>query len=766
MAHVFLSYKREDAARVRKLVAALRGAGLDIWWDEDIPASAPWEATIEKALAEAKAVIVCWSPASVASENVRSEARVAREDGRLLQVFLKTCSPPLFFGERQGIDLRHWRGGPGEPQIEKIAAAARAIAAGRRVSGNPLQLAQPHRLRSRILGSVAAFIVVAGIALGWWLTNEARASAPQTLAVLPFRALDPSDANLVDAIWDDTRGAISKNRNLRVLGRQTVEKLAKEDLEPAEYRDKVHADYLLDGNVQHSGGRVLINVSVTRTADGAQIWTDKIATRLDDIFAVQSRIASEVEGRIRGRVAPGGGVVAKNIATSGEVYAIYADARAIAKKRSPDSYRAASALLRKALRIDPNYAPAWAELGFATWMTPRQLGTVRDMRADPVRYLRRALQLAPNLAHAHAVLAQVQYSAADSEAELRKAVALDPNDFEAWMWLGNVVGTQNRIADALAAHTQAVEIEPLFAPAVGNKIGDLILLGKTGDAAAEVQRIQTVGDPILLQRILFVYASANRKPGDALRLLLQARSSRPEDADRWDQRAPDLLQQLGFIDEAQALGHNPPAVAADYKGIPEPPSSLWGGWRDPAEIWLNFDAPALFGRILPRHGRLQEYVDHYRAAFKNADDFIASTDDDPVRLVKIAPTVAVVLRAGGEQMQSRQILSRTLPMLTTWLQNGPADPGLVANLAFFRGAQGLDNEAVSLLGRAVAAGWLPDNQYFAMDIADEPCFARLVGRADFQAIRRRILARIEQERAKVPLALLAQAYPAPARKAA
>src|SRR3954454_6017463 len=137
MTKVFVSYKREDAARVRKLVAALREAGLDAWWDEDIAPSAPWEATIEKALAEAKAVIVCWSPDAVASENVRSEARVAREDGRLIQVFVKPCTPPLFFGERQGIDLSSWRGKADDPRIanlidnirhvtgERIEAAAR-----------------------------------------------------------------------------------------------------------------------------------------------------------------------------------------------------------------------------------------------------------------------------------------------------------------------------------------------------------------------------------------------------------------------------------------------------------------------------------------------------------------------------------------------------------------------------------------------------------------------------------------------------------------
>src|SRR5690348_2927627 len=119
MADVFLSYKREDAPRVRKLVGALRSAGLDAWWDEDIPAGAQWEATIEKALREAKAVIVCWSPASVGSENVRAEARVAREDGRLIQVFLKACTPPLFFGERQGFDLSGWRGSGEDPRIAR-----------------------------------------------------------------------------------------------------------------------------------------------------------------------------------------------------------------------------------------------------------------------------------------------------------------------------------------------------------------------------------------------------------------------------------------------------------------------------------------------------------------------------------------------------------------------------------------------------------------------------------------------------------------------
>ncbi|HEX4095717.1 MAG TPA: toll/interleukin-1 receptor domain-containing protein, partial [Caulobacteraceae bacterium] len=110
MPDVFLSYKREDLKAATRLVAALRAEGIEVWWDRDIRAGAPWEASIETALAEATVVLVCWSKAAVASDNVRSEARWAREKGRLIQLFVEPCNPPLFFGERQGIDLSGWSG--------------------------------------------------------------------------------------------------------------------------------------------------------------------------------------------------------------------------------------------------------------------------------------------------------------------------------------------------------------------------------------------------------------------------------------------------------------------------------------------------------------------------------------------------------------------------------------------------------------------------------------------------------------------------------
>jgi TolB-like protein len=513
MADVFLSYKREDAAKVRKLVDALRDDGIDVWWDEDIPPSAPWEATIEKALADAKAVAVCWSPESVKSENVRSKARIAREDGRLIQIFVKACSPPLFFGERQGVDLSNWRGRADDPRIATIADGVRAVTC---KPSRPATVKPTGRrwFEYRVHAAVAVILLLAGSFAGWWLMSPAKAARPLTLAILPFRALNPADTNLVDAIWDDTRGAISRNPDLRVLGRQAVTVLAKEDLQPLDYRKKVGADYLLDGSVEHVGDQVRMKVSLTRTKDSVEVWSDELGGKLDDVFAFQSRVANEVEGRVRGRVAPGGGATDKNIATKGEVYAIFADARSKVRTRDPDSERQAVSLLNQALAIDPNYAPAWAYLGVATFFANNPAPNMTPIRAAAIAKLRRALTLAPNLAYAHAALAMVQNFRPENEAELRKAVELDPGSAEAWTWLGGLYVSQNRLKEGLDAQLRAVEIEPMWWTAVGNKIGVLVLMRDQTGLDAELHRIQETQDSVLLAKARWRIQFLEGHPGE------------------------------------------------------------------------------------------------------------------------------------------------------------------------------------------------------------------------------------------------------------
>ncbi|RZJ44211.1 MAG: TIR domain-containing protein [Brevundimonas sp.] len=79
----------------------------------------------------ARCLVVCWSKAAVASENVKAEARKARGKNQLVQTFIEPCEPPMFFGERQGVDLSGWTGRADDPRIKAVIAGVRATLEGR-----------------------------------------------------------------------------------------------------------------------------------------------------------------------------------------------------------------------------------------------------------------------------------------------------------------------------------------------------------------------------------------------------------------------------------------------------------------------------------------------------------------------------------------------------------------------------------------------------------------------------------------------------------
>jgi TIR domain len=94
---VFLSYAREDVVAAQKLAALLEANGLTVWWDRRLVAGDAINTTIERAIDGAKAVIVLWSPHSIASRWVNGEAETAAEAGKLLPVKIAECRSPLNF---------------------------------------------------------------------------------------------------------------------------------------------------------------------------------------------------------------------------------------------------------------------------------------------------------------------------------------------------------------------------------------------------------------------------------------------------------------------------------------------------------------------------------------------------------------------------------------------------------------------------------------------------------------------------------------------
>jgi len=113
MTEIFFSYSSKDRDRVRAVHAALAAQGFEIFWDQSVPPGTDWDTWIRQHLNEAKCAIVFWSSNSVGSDNVRHEATVAKQQGKLVPVLLDPLAAdqfPMGLYSVQGANLTAWAG--------------------------------------------------------------------------------------------------------------------------------------------------------------------------------------------------------------------------------------------------------------------------------------------------------------------------------------------------------------------------------------------------------------------------------------------------------------------------------------------------------------------------------------------------------------------------------------------------------------------------------------------------------------------------------
>jgi len=266
MSDVFISYKREDLSQVAQLVSAVRESGLSVWWDQEIAPEEPWEATIEQKLAAAKVVVVCWSPTAVASENVKAEARRARMRGRLIQVFVEPCDPPLFFGERQGVDLSAWRGDVNDRRFQTVLGALRAVMAGKRPPDGVGYTPRQHPPWATLAAAFAVLSAVLGFVANLGGARDAVCSLSALENVCARAGVVSNTASALDAratllsrvtgVWGNQAGAEGPACSTTL--RYSVERHEGEDM------------IVAHGETYESVGRVL-------SAEGSSIFTRAIS---------------------------------------------------------------------------------------------------------------------------------------------------------------------------------------------------------------------------------------------------------------------------------------------------------------------------------------------------------------------------------------------------------------------------------------------------------------------------------------------------------
>jgi hypothetical protein len=199
MADVFISYSKADAAAVRRLADAVRRLGYDVWWDEELPAHLSYSDVIAEKIESAKAAIVVWSESAAASQWVRAEADLARNQRKLIQASFDGRLPPMPFNQIQCAALGDWKGEDGHQGWEKVKASLTALVGPRvPVAAAPPAPARPGKPRLAL--ALAAPLTLAVAAAGYLLwPRGAPAPVAPPPAAAPAPRIEPPPAPSVQA---------------------------------------------------------------------------------------------------------------------------------------------------------------------------------------------------------------------------------------------------------------------------------------------------------------------------------------------------------------------------------------------------------------------------------------------------------------------------------------------------------------------------------------------------------------------------------------
>jgi TolB-like protein len=248
------------------------------------------------------------------------------------------------------------------------------------------------------LGIAGAVGVATGLA--WWARMPRPAEDP-AVAVLPFENLSPApaDAYLAPGIQDELTSLIGRVGAMRVTSRNSTERYAGATTPAPQIGRELGVGYLLEGRVRRAGETLHVDVTLLDAAGGEHLWESRFERRAADVFAVESEVAQAVAEALHGRrlTAAERSAVHDPPTANPAAYDAYLHARAFSERttRNEADIRAMIAAYETAVRLDPAFESAWAQLS-RRQSSFFSLGFDRsDARHDAAR---RALETAERLA--------------------------------------------------------------------------------------------------------------------------------------------------------------------------------------------------------------------------------------------------------------------------------------------------------------------------------------------------------------------------------
>ena len=296
--------------------------------------------------------------------------------------------------------------------------------------------------------------------------DQGRADDRPSIAVLPFLDLSPErdQEYFCEGVAEEILNALTPIRNLHVAARSSSFQFTPQAGDVREAGRRLGVRTILEGSVRKSGGKLRVTAQLVNVSDGYHIWSKVFDEDLEDVFAIQNEIAASIAETLVETLSEQEREAIRAVPrTHIDAYDYYLRGRQFFKRFRKLDIEHARQMFWQALDIDPSFALAWA--GYADChsflMMYADPNPAHAQQAD--RASRRALDLGPELAEAHAsrgLACLVGRDFETAEAAFRKALELNPQLFEAYYYYARTRFHQGDLVGAAELFRKAADTDP------------------------------------------------------------------------------------------------------------------------------------------------------------------------------------------------------------------------------------------------------------------------------------------------------------------
>ncbi len=377
-------------------------------------------------------------------------------------------------------------------------------------------------------------IGVLGLALSWFVFDKFSgapddvgsevAAIDTSIAVLPFvnMSSDPEQEYFSDGISEEILNALAQIPNLHVTSRSSSFQFKGTNPHIPTVATTLGVANVLEGSVRKSGNRVRITAQLIDAASNSHLWSQTYERELDDIFAIQDEISAAIVAALSDELGIAVEATPRVVAAANsEAHEAYLRGRYFMVQRTQAGIAAAEAEFRRAIELDPGYAPAFAELAITIELSHTDsygLRTRGEARALARPFAERAMALAPTMAQSHAAMGFTS-SRVEFRAFYNSALNINPSYSFVHHLLANANNQDGNYAQASQGFETALRLDPLSIPATSNRVGNLARSGRYGEAGAVAEKLKTISPYFYSLTLGFIRRSQGDTSGALLHFL-------------------------------------------------------------------------------------------------------------------------------------------------------------------------------------------------------------------------------------------------------